>query len=232
MARPATASPDRAAQTVRMPPSLKERLEGLADDDRVTLNDYIVTVLQQHADEQARVDRQLRAVVDAAIGLASPVVKALEVKTGHRMDSDARLMAIEAALTFGVAEAVRMMLQPPKEMAGIATLWSMLLKDAQRLGLKGAVWDYIRTLGPNSPPPTQEHVAALSKEIAKLKERGLSGDEMEAVKSLDAWLGLAVHEHAETWSDFQERRETQRRTARTELYTLLADNSARKKPKK
>lgn len=232
MARPATASPDRAAQTVRMPPELKESLDDLASTDGTTVNDYIVDVLQRHIDARATIDRQLQEVASAAAALATFVVRNVERRAGRPLDSDARLMTIEAALTFSVTNLVGQMLQPPKEMAGVVTLYSMVLGDAEKLGLKGPVWDYIRSLGPNSPPPTEEHVSALSNEIVKLQNSGLGGEKLEAVKSLDRWLGLAVYEHQDTWSDFQRHREEQRQAAKTELYELLTNRSAKKRAKK
>lgn len=232
MARPVTVAPDRAAQTVRMPQELKDRLDDLARADRRSVNDYIVEALQQHADARAGVDRQVHEVASAAIGLATMIVTNIERRAGRPLDSDARLMAIEAALTFSITNSVRQMMQPPKEMAGVITLYSMVLGDAEKFDLSGPVWDYIRSLGPNSPPPTEEQVAALSNEIVKLQSGGLSGDKLEAVKSLDRWLGLAVYEHQDTWSDFQRHREEQRQVAKTELYELLTNRSAKKKAKK
>lgn len=231
MARKKAPPADRSALLLRMSPELKDEVTAAALDEGITVNDYVLEVLQNAVREKA-IDRDLRDVGSAAIQLAAPALKALESKSAQTLERDARLTAIEAMLCVTVAEAVRRMLQPPKTMMFIASLWAMILQDAEKLGLKGPIWDYIRALGPDSPPPTQEHVNHLSDEITRLKDAGLRGEKMKAVESLNVWLGLAVHQHEETWQELLALREEQRTAAKSELYSLLSEKQTRKKSRK
>lgn len=232
MARKKAPPAEREALLLRLPPRLKQDITKVARREGINVNDYVTEVLRRDVEDRSAIDDELRKVMDGAVSAATSGLNTLELKLGRRLDRDVRLMAIETLLCTNVTEAVRGMLQPPKEMMFVASLWTMLLQDAERLGLEGPVWEYVRSLGPNSPPPKEDYVSDLSNEITKLKESGVRGEKLDAVESLNVWLGLAVHQHAEAWAEYKRMREEQRQAAKTELYELLADRSAKKRPKK
>lgn len=232
MPRPVIHQEDRVAQTVRMSPELKEGLEDLARSKGLTLNDLVVEILGKET-ARSDADRTVRGIADAAVAMATVAMKRLEKSSSHTLDSeDARIVAAEAMLQVAISETVRRMVLPDAEMIQIGILWEMILVDAKKLGLKGPIWDYLRSLGPSSPPPTDEHREALSDEITKLKKGRASRERLNAVESLNIWLGLAVDQHDDTWKEIQARQEERRNLARAALVAALTSNDGSKTGRK
>lgn len=226
MPRPVVHHEERVALTIRLSPDLKIEMEDVAREKGVTLNDLIVELLEAEA-RGGDVQRTVRSITDAAAAMATTAMKHLEKKAGHRIGHEERIVAAEAMLQVAIGETVTRMVLPDTEMVQVGVLWEMILADAKKLGLKGAIWDYVRTLGPNSPPPTPEHRQALADEISKLKKTRQSRERIEAIETLNAWLGLVADQHDETWQGMLTRREVQRDRARAALISLFTDGSGK-----
>lgn len=226
MPRPVIHHEERAALTIRLSPDLKSEMEDVARNKGITLNDLIVEVLESEA-KGADVHRTVRSITDAAAAMATTAMKQLERKAGQRISHEEGIVAAEAMLQLAIGETVKRMVLPDADMVQVGVLWEMILVDANKLGLKGPVWDYVRTLGPNSPPPTPEHRQALADEISKLKKARGSRERIEAIETLNVWLGLAADQHEEAWLEILKRREVQRDRARAALVSLFTDRSTK-----
>lgn len=208
-----------------MDATLGDVLESLAVHEQKTFNDVVVELIEEALEMRAsKLDPIAREILALAAAKASPKISAIgriQPDTG----GNANLVLLETLLKSAIAEATEDMLVPPENTEATIALWSIAKEITDELGLDGPEWDYVRSLGKRTPPPTMAQVRMLSDAIGKLKRSELDSDTADKVEALNVYLGLARDEHEESWAELKR----EARAARDAAFSAIHEQARAKK---
>lgn len=212
------ATPENRPRSFRLTTDADRKIDLAAEAQSATATDIINSVCSEALPLWiGGVPEDMREIVFAASIGASRSLQAIEKKLKKQkreLSPRARAVLMRDFLVNGVRNGVNRLLAPELSDQAALSQWCFAQADIDDLDLQGPVWDFVRSIGPTSPPPSDRQIEEIADEIGKLKAGARTEKLRSRLEALNVLLGIAQGEHELEWAEV--------RRAEDEVRKLLA----------
>lgn len=198
------ANSERRARTFRLPLATDQLLDQAAEAQQEPVNDIVIAAFNETLPLWVEdVPADVRAIMMGACINTAAALRALKQKlnaTQRELSPHARAILMRDLLTNSVRNGINRLLEPDLSRQSALSHWCFAQADVEDLKLKGPVWDFVRSIGPTSPPPTERQIEEISNEITKLKAKAKDEKHASRLEVLNVLLGIAQGEHELEWA--------------------------------
>ncbi|HRK62990.1 MAG TPA: hypothetical protein PLN53_01265 [Terricaulis sp.] len=199
------ATPENRPRSFRLTTDADRKIDQAAEAQAATATDIVNAVCEQALPLWIKgVSDDMREIMFAASINAAAALRAIEKKLNkqkHTLGPRARAILIRDFLVNGVRNGVNRLLAPELSDQTALSHWCFAQADIDDLKLEGPVWDFVRSIGPTSPPPTKRQIEEIADEIGKLKTKARTKERAGRLEVLNVLLGIARDEHEREWAE-------------------------------
>lgn len=200
-----TATPENRPRSFRLTIDADQKIDQAAEAQSATATDVINTVCSESLPLWiGGVPKDMREIAFDACTNAAASLQAFEKKLKkqkRQLSPRARAVLMRDFLVNGVRQGINRLLAPELSDQTALSHWCFAQADIDDLGLQGPVWDFVRSIGPTSPPPTERQIEEIADEIGKLKAKAKNEKHQSRLEVLNVLLGIAQGEHELEWAE-------------------------------
>ena len=199
------ATPENRPRSFRLTSDADRKIDQAAEAQATTATD-VINAACSHALPLwiEGVPEDMREIVFAAGINAAASLRAIEKKLHkqkRKLNPRARAILMRDFLVNGVRNGINRLLAPELSDQTALSQWCFAQADIDDLKLEGPVWDFVRSIGPTSPPPTKRQIEEIADEIGKLKAKAKTKERAGRLEVLNVLLGIARDEHEREWAE-------------------------------
>jgi hypothetical protein len=199
------ATPENRPRSFRLTTEADAKIDQAAEAQSATATDIINSVCSEALPLWIdRVPTDVREIAFSAAIYATRSLHALETKLKKKkrdLTRRERAILIRDFLVNNVRNSVNRLLAPEFAEQTALSHWCFAQAELDDLDLHGPVWDFVRSIGPTSPPPTKRQIEEIADEIGKLKAKAKTEKRESQLEVLNVLLGIARDEHELEWAE-------------------------------
>lgn len=199
------ATPENRPRSFRLTTDADRKIDQAAEAQVATATDVINAVCREALPLWiGGVPEDMREIAFAASINATTSLRAFEKKLKKQkreLSRRERAILIRDFLVNSVRNSVNRLLAPELSDQTALSQWCFAQAEIDDLDLQGPVWDFVRSIGPTSPPPTKRQIEEIADEIGKLKAKAKAEKHKSRLEVLNVLLGIARDEHELEWAE-------------------------------
>lgn len=199
------ATPENRPRSFRLTTEADRKIDEAAEARSATATDVINAVCSDALPLWIKgVPEDVRDIVFEASINAVTSLRAFEKKVTRQkreLSPRARAILMRDLLVNNIRSGFNQLLAPALSDQTALSQWCFAQTDIDNLDLHGPVWDFVRSIGPTSPPPTKRQIDEIADEIAKLKAKAKTKEHAGKLETLNVLLGIAQSEHELEWAE-------------------------------